>query len=158
MFEENFANMISFPLDHPLYAGKLPNLANQFRSQTGDTDLLFLAGTEAFMFSYPPTVRPVPESAKLIHLDQITWEIGKNFSIDVSLYGNPKLTLPLLLDTIESSRTEEEFKRYEARKKLVAKEILDDMHKSTPSPKKNSMGTRKEYLSLISLCYRRGYS
>ncbi len=133
VFEENFANMIAFPLNHPLYAGRLSVLANRLRSQIEDADVLFLVGTEAFIFSYPPTVRPIPESTKVIHLDLNTWEIGKNFSLDVSLYGNPKWTLPILLEAVESAGTEADFSRYETRKESVAAEIRETLEKTAPS-------------------------
>ena len=103
-YEENFANMITYPLDHPLYAGKLPNLARPLRERLAESDLVFLVGTEVFLFSYPPDVRPLPESCRVVHLDLNTWEMGKNFGLDASLYGDPKTTLPVLREAVKKRR------------------------------------------------------
>ena len=81
---------------HPLYSGKLPILAKPLRERLGNSDLVFLVGTEVFLFSYPADVRPLPESCRVVHLDLNAWEMGKNFGLDAALYGDPKTTLPAL--------------------------------------------------------------
>ena len=122
VYEENFANMITYPLAHPLYAGKLPILAKPLRERLAESDLVFLIGTEVFLFSYPPDVRPLPESCRVVHLDLNTWEMGKNFGLDASLYGDPKTTLPVLTEAVAKAQTADDTAQAKARAERIAKE------------------------------------
>ena len=114
-YEENFANVIAYPMAHPLYAGKLPILAKPLRERLAESDLVFLVGTEVFLFSYPADVRPLPESCRVVHLDLNAWEMGKNFGLDAALYGDPKTTLPLLTEAVARAQTADEATRAKAR-------------------------------------------
>ena len=133
VYEENFTNMIGFPLNHPLYMGKLPVLAKPHRARLKEADLLFLVGTEAFIFSYPPEVRPMPEHAKLVHLDLNAWEMGKNFPLDVAMFGDPRSTLPDLLEEVRNVQSEADLSRSLARRRAVEAEANEIRIHSTPS-------------------------
>ncbi len=121
-YEENFANVIAYPMEHPLYAGKLPILAKPLRERLSEFDLVFLVGTEVFLFSYPADVRPLPEGCRVVHLDINAWEMGKNFGLDASLYGDPKTTLPLLLEAVAKAQTADQAVRAKARAAQIAQE------------------------------------
>lgn len=121
-YEENFANVIAYPMAHPLYAGKLPILAGPLRERFSESDLVFLIGTEVFLFSYPADVRPLPESCRVVHLDINAWEMGKNFGLDAALYGDPKTTLPVLTEAVERAQTADEAERAKARAVRIAGE------------------------------------
>ncbi|MYA95129.1 MAG: thiamine pyrophosphate-binding protein [Nitrospinae bacterium] len=121
-YEENFANVIAYPMAHPLYAGKLPILAGPLRERLAESDLVFLVGTEVFLFSYPADVRPLPESCRVVHLDLNTWEMGKNFGLDAALYGDPKTTLPVLTEAVARAQTADEAERAKARAERIAGE------------------------------------
>ena len=136
-YEENFANMITYPLDHPLYAGKLPILARPLRERLAESDLVFLIGTEVFLFSYPADVRPLPESCRVVHLDLNTWEMGKNFGLDASLYGDPKTTLPVLTEAVAKAQTSEQAAQAKSRAERIAKEN-QSAREAASSPKEES--------------------
>ena len=121
-YEENFANVICYSMAHPLYAGKLPILAGPLRERLSESDLVFLVGTEVFLFSYPADVRPLPESCRVVHLDLSAWEMGKNFGLDTALYGDPKTTLPVLTEAVGRAQTADEAARAKARAERIAKE------------------------------------
>ncbi len=42
----------------------------------------------------------MPENLVVVHLDDDPWEIGKNYPTDVAILGNPKATLPELIEDI----------------------------------------------------------
>ena len=138
VYEENFANMITYPLAHPLYAGKLPNLARPLRERLAESDLVFLIGTEVFLFSYPPDVRPLPESCRVVHLDLNTWEMGKNFGLDASLYGDPKTTLPVLREAVAKKRRRASRPRERNRARSGLRRENQSAREAASSPKEQS--------------------
>ncbi len=131
-YEENFANVISYPMAHPLYGGKLPILARPLRERLSESDLVFLVGTEVFLFSYPADVRPLPESCRVVHLDLNAWEMGKNFGLDASLYGDPKTTLPVLTEAVARAQTADEAARAKARAERIANENRSAREAASP--------------------------
>ena len=136
-YEENFANVITYPMAHPLYAGKLPILARPLRERLGEHDLVFMAGTEVFLFSYPADVRPLPESCRVVHLDLNAWEMGKNFGLDAALYGDPKTTLPVLTGAVASAQTADEAAGAKARAERIAAEN-QSAREAAPPPAEES--------------------
>ncbi len=136
-FEENFANLITYPMAHPLYAGKLPILARPLRERLAEHDLVFMAGTEVFLFSYPADVRPLPESCRVVHLDLNAWEMGKNFGLDAALYGDPKTTLPVLTGAVASAQTADEAAGAKARAEQIAAEN-QSAREAAPPPAEQS--------------------
>ena len=137
VYEENFANLITYPMAHPLYAGKLPILAGPLRERLAEHDLVFLIGTEVFLFSYPADVRPLPESCRVVHLDLNTWEMGKNFGLDAALYGDPKTTLPVLREAVASAQTADEAAGAKARAERIAGEN-QSARETAPPPAEQS--------------------
>ena len=133
-YEENFANVIAYPVAHPLYAGKLPILAGPLRERLAESDLVFLIGTEVFLFSYPADVRPLPEGCRALHLDLNAWEMGKNFGLDAALYGDPKTTLPLLTEAVARAQTPDEAVRAKERAERIAGEN-QSAREAAPPPK-----------------------
>ena len=136
-FEENFANVITYPMAHPLYAGKLPILARPLRERLAEHDLVFMAGTEVFLFSYPADVRPLPESCRVVHLDLNAWEMGKNFGLDAALYGDPKTTLPVLTGAVAKAQTADEAAGAKARAERIAAEN-QSAREAAPPPAEGS--------------------
>jgi benzoylformate decarboxylase len=60
-------------------------------------------------------VEPMPEGLPLIHLDLDPWEIGKNYPAQVAIQGDPKATLPELVDALERRLTASQAKDVRAR-------------------------------------------
>ncbi len=139
-YEENFANMIAYPLGHSLYCGKLPILAAPLRERLADADVVFLIGTEAFSFSYPADVRPLPEGCAVVHLDLNAWEMGKNFGLDVSLYGDPKTTLLALLEATANAQSETEAAQAQSRAQQIAEENRAARAANAPAEEANVAG------------------
>jgi benzoylformate decarboxylase len=71
-------------------------------------DVLFAVGMNVLrLYIYREPERPLPEKARLIHLDNVPWEIGKNFPVDIGLVGDPKCGLAELDDLLSRSQTGE---------------------------------------------------
>ncbi len=134
VFGESAANTLAFPLDHPLYAGELVRVARPLRAQLEGMDLLFLVGTEAFILSFPPDVRPVPDGMRTIHLDLNPWEIGKNFPAEVALLGDPKMTLIGLIRELEVALDGAARARAQARRKEAEADAAERRRRQAPPP------------------------
>lgn len=80
--------------DHPLYAGALPLWSPEVHRALADFDVLFVVGMNllrSYIFHEP--ARPVPESARIVHLDNDSWQIGKNYPVEVGVPGDLKTGL-----------------------------------------------------------------
>ncbi|MBM4460208.1 MAG: hypothetical protein FJ011_20995 [Chloroflexi bacterium] len=85
---------VPMPADHPLYAGSLPVWAPEIRQRLRDFDVILVVGMALLrQFIYRGAERPIPETARLIQLDNNPWELGKNYPVDVALLGDPQAGL-----------------------------------------------------------------
>ncbi len=85
---------LPMPADHPLYAGGLPLWGPQVHETLSEFDTILVVGMDLlrlYIHQEPP--RPMPEQARLIHLDADPWQIGKNYPVEVGLVGDPKAGL-----------------------------------------------------------------
>lgn len=93
----------SFPSDHPLAAGLLPFWSPDVRKRLARFDVLLIAGMKVMQqYIHHEPSRAVPESVRLVHLDDDPWELGKNYPVEVGVIGHPKPSLEelaLLLDS-----------------------------------------------------------
>lgn len=97
---------LSFPCDHPLSAPGLPVYAPQIFERIKDFDVLFFVGMGVFqLYVYYEPERPIGEGTRLIHLDQSTWELGKNYPMDVAIAGDPKTGLAELAKLLQAAQT-----------------------------------------------------
>lgn len=82
---------LPMPADHPLYFGTLPNWSPDLRKRLEEFDVALAVGLNLVrLYIYREPARPMPEHLRLIHLDNVPYEIGKNFSPEVGLLGDPK--------------------------------------------------------------------
>ena len=115
MYTECVPSTCSFPFTHPLYHGPFPRLGQPIRQLLMQHDLLFSVGGDLFTLSLPSDVEPMPEGLPLIHLDLDPWEIGKNYPAQVAIQGDPKATLPELVEALKRRLTASQAKDVSAR-------------------------------------------
>ena len=97
---ECVSSTCTFPFTHPLYAGPMPRLGPQIKAALMRHDLLFSVGADLFTLSLPSDVDPMPHGLDVVHLDVDPWELGKNYPAAVAIQGDPKGTLPSLLEAV----------------------------------------------------------
>jgi len=102
VYAEFVPNTASYPTSHPLFRGQLTRLAPATRKALEDYDVLFSVGADLFTLSLPSDVDPMPGGITLIHLDVHPWEIGKNYPPKVAMLGDPKGTLPELIEAVRA--------------------------------------------------------
>ena len=115
VYTECVPSTCSFPFTHPLYHGPFPRLGLPIRQMLMQHDLLFSVGGDLFTLSLPSDVEPMPEGLPLIHLDLDPWEIGKNYPAQVAIQGDPKATLPELVEALKRRLSPSQVKEVSAR-------------------------------------------
>jgi benzoylformate decarboxylase len=81
---------LPLPSAHPLYRGVLPLWSPEIRATLAEFDVLLAVGANVMrLYLHHEPERPIPEHVRLIHLDNVPWEIGKNFPVEVGLIGDP---------------------------------------------------------------------
>ena len=119
VYLESIPSTASFPSSHPLYRGAMTRLAPAIREVLERHDLLFSVGGDLFTLSLPSDVEPVPPGLPILHLDADPWELGKNHAAAVAILGDPKHTLPELVEMI-SARADPDFAARAARRREAA--------------------------------------
>jgi benzoylformate decarboxylase len=115
VYQECVPSTCSFPFTHPLFAGAVPRLGPPIRNLLMKHDLIFSVGGDLFTLSLPPDVEPMPEGLPIIHLDLDPWEIGKNYPAKVAIQGDPKATLPDLVEALRRRLSPDAVKAAKAR-------------------------------------------
>jgi benzoylformate decarboxylase len=105
VYDEGMASRAMFPSSHPLYRGALVRLPEAIRGMLTQHDLLVSVGGDLFTLSLPGEVEPVPEGYAVIHLDTDPWQLAKNYAENVSILGEPKVTLPELTRAVVEARS-----------------------------------------------------
>ena len=62
--------------------------------------LLVSIGADLFTLSLPGDIESMPEGYPVVLLDTDPWELGKNYPEQVSILGEPKVTLPELTQAV----------------------------------------------------------
>ena len=89
--------------DHPLYQGMTGHMFGEHSLpilQKGDVNLV--VGTYIVPEVFPELGDIFAPGAKMIHVDLNAYEIAKNHPVDLGMVADPKLTLALLADALES--------------------------------------------------------
>ena len=113
---------LSFPCDHPLYAQGLPLWSPEVRERLKNYDVLFVVGMDLLReYVYHEPARAIPEHVRLVHLDEDSYQLGKNYPLEVGLIGDVKTGLAELdgvlaerMSTGQKQAAAERFQRYEA--------------------------------------------
>lgn len=85
---------LPMPSNHPLYRGSLPLWAEDTRQRLSGMDVILVVGMDLLSLYIERTdTSAIPEGARLVHLDQDPWEVGKNWPVEVGLLGDPRAGL-----------------------------------------------------------------
>jgi benzoylformate decarboxylase len=103
VYDETVPSRVNFPASHPLYAGPLTRLAAAVHETLSAHDLVVSIGAEVFTLSVPGKMEPLPAGMPVVHLDSDPWELGKNYTADVAIQGEPKATLPDLTAALQGA-------------------------------------------------------
>lgn len=107
--------------NHPLFGGLLGHMfGDDSRRITLQTDVVLIVGTYIFPEVFPALSDVFTPKTKVIHIDLNTYEIAKNFPVDIGLLGDPKTTLVKLNTLLENTTTPEQKNAASARATRIA--------------------------------------
>ncbi|MEA2738356.1 MAG: benzoylformate decarboxylase, partial [Acetobacteraceae bacterium] len=129
VYDEGMASRAMFPSSHPLYRGALVRLPEAINGMLTQHDLLVSIGADLFTLSLPGEVESMPEGYPVIHLDTDPWELAKNYPEQVSILGEPKVTLPELTAAVLQARSATEADSAAKRLVHVKAEGVSSLHK-----------------------------
>lgn len=88
---------VNMDTTHRLYGGQLGHMfgADSAR-QVADADAVLVVGTYLFPEVFPQLDSPFREDAQIVHIDLDSYEIAKNFPVDVGIVADPRFTLAAL--------------------------------------------------------------
>jgi benzoylformate decarboxylase len=87
---------VNFPVNHPLYMGDLDTNSLSTRVLLGKVDVLVVIGSLFFSQAIYTEKPLLPPGVKVIQIDEDSWQIGKNFAVDVAIECNIKNALAQL--------------------------------------------------------------
>ena len=103
VYSELVPSTASFPASHPLFRGAMTRMQGPIRKILEQYDVLFSVGGDLFTLSLPSDIEPMPAGLALIHLDTDPWELGKNYPPQVAILGDPKTTLPDIIEAVRKA-------------------------------------------------------
>jgi benzoylformate decarboxylase len=115
VWSEALHHQVNFPSSHNNCRDRLPLDHGGIRRCVGDADTILLVGGNFFEEVWYDPESPFPEGAALIHLEASPDRLARNFSVAVSLLGDPRAGLRAILEAV-TQRVDNGF-RAEARKR-----------------------------------------
>lgn len=102
---------LAFPADHPLYGQGLPLWSPEVRERLAPFDVLLVVGMDLLrQYVYHEPSRAIPEHIRIVQLDEDSWQLGKNYPLEVGVLGDVKCSLAelgrLLQETLSSEQVE----------------------------------------------------
>jgi benzoylformate decarboxylase len=91
---------------HPLFRGNLGHMFGHHSGPlVGSADAVLIVGTYIFPEVFPTLTRVFAPGARIVHIDLDSYEIAKNFPVDLGLVSDPKLTLAALAVVLGQAAT-----------------------------------------------------
>jgi benzoylformate decarboxylase len=125
VWAEGVASRATYPSTHPLFQGHMQRLSPQIHENLKRHDVLFSIGGDLFTQSLPTKADPVPKGLRIIHLDTDPWELGKNHPADIAMLGEPKTTLPGLIEDVRQLLSGDAAEQAARRREAVARDTAD---------------------------------
>ncbi len=98
---------VNFPVTHPQYLGDLDLISPGGRDILAQADVLIGVGCPLFAEGFLDAQPLLSEGAKIVHIDDDPWELGKNMSTDCAVLGDVKAVLAELNAILEASLSSE---------------------------------------------------
>jgi benzoylformate decarboxylase len=101
-----------FPADHPLYGQTIPHWSPQIRERLAPHDALLVVGMDLLReYVYHAPEPAVPEHLHVVHIDADASQLGKNFPIDVGVWGDVRESLTELKELLAARMSDEQIRR-----------------------------------------------
>lgn len=98
---------VNFPVTHPQYAGDFDPTSPQGVEILRETDVLIAVGCSLFAEAFTEVDPAVLAHAKIVHIDDDAWELGKNLPTDCAIQGHIKTVLADVAAALETTLSAE---------------------------------------------------
>lgn len=106
---------VNFPVRHSQYLGDLEPSSPEANEKLKKADLFIGIGCPMFSQGFYNPDPILPKNAKIIHIDEDSWEIGKNIPVNCGIHGSIKTTLQELNGLLEKVMSGDAGKKAEKR-------------------------------------------
>jgi benzoylformate decarboxylase len=113
---------VNFPVNHPQYLGDFDPSTPAAKDLFKDVDVVVGVGCSLFAQGFFNSDRILPRDARIIHLDENPWEIGKNIPADCGIQADIKAALTELNEMLDRGMSQEEREAGRRRTKEIAAE------------------------------------
>ena len=118
---------VNIPASHPLSQGQLGHMFGEHSAAlVEDADAVLIVGTYVFPEVFPALETPFRPGARIVHIDLNSYEIAKNFPVDLGIAADPRPALAALgtaLDALQSAQ-----QRVQAGQRLAAARAEREQH------------------------------
>ncbi|MFI7090420.1 thiamine pyrophosphate-binding protein [Streptomyces lydicus] len=88
---------VNFPASHPLSRGQLGHMfGERSAAVVAEADAVLIVGTYVFPEVFPRLTGPFRPDARIVHIDLDSYEIAKNFPVDLGVVTDPRPALTAL--------------------------------------------------------------
>ncbi|ADL50216.1 thiamine pyrophosphate-binding protein [Clostridium cellulovorans] len=95
---------VNISASHPQFRGLLGHMfGEQSKKDVEEADAVLIVGTYIFPEVFPLLKGIFANGAKLIHVDLDSYEIAKNFPVDIGIVSDPKSTLSKLAEVLDKT-------------------------------------------------------
>ncbi|MQT11316.1 thiamine pyrophosphate-binding protein [Segnochrobactrum spirostomi] len=115
VFGSSWPAHIPFPTSHPLWRGNLPTKAIEINRTLSDFDCVFALGGKSVITILYTEGSPIPDGCEVYQLSTDVRDLGRTYSTRLSVLGDIKTSLKILIPMLEAKLAGEA----EARRALV---------------------------------------
>ncbi|MBI4337780.1 MAG: thiamine pyrophosphate-binding protein [Chloroflexi bacterium] len=113
---------VNYPTGHPQYLGTLVvNYPEMFKAVASKADVIVAVGCPVFA-QFLQTEPLLDSHTRLVHLDSEVWDIEKIYPTTVGVWGDPKIGMALLTETLEQAMSGTEREAAQGRARTIGEE------------------------------------
>jgi len=128
---------VNMSWSHPLFRGLTGHMFGTYsKNIVSQADVVLICGTYVFPDVFPDLGNPLT-NAKVIHIDLDSYEIGKNYPVDIAFVSDPKETLAKLAELIKENMSKEQKALAETRFNQLANSKSEALEKQLEEDKKH---------------------
>ncbi|HMG34856.1 MAG TPA: thiamine pyrophosphate-binding protein [Blastocatellia bacterium] len=153
---EPLNSLLTFPTDHPLYAGPLFPNAKQTAALLEGVDVVLTIGVNNIAPLVYTGTRLIPPETTLLQIDTDVRELGKNYPCKVAIQGDPLSVVDELIELLQSaiSTTEGASQQVDARRTTLESHI-GEMRKRFLAAAEQRSGDGRMTAAFVALEMRR---
>lgn len=96
VYQQTVPNGCHYLSEHVCFVGTLTRSQKNVRETLSRYDLMIVLGADPLRMSVHSEVDPLPENMPILQIGLIDWEMGKNYPVEMAIFGDLRETLTAL--------------------------------------------------------------